>query len=377
MDLKNYKSGTYQKQLEYKSFLPSPINQEWKISDPEVIDLLSVADRAIGELNAFSQYVPDIDFFIKMYVTKEATTSSKIEGTMTTFEQAVLSEKEIAPEQRDDWNEVQNYIKAMQYAIKRLAKLPVCNRLLRETHGKLLKGVRGTHKSPGNFRISQNWIGGASLKDAVYIPPHQNDLAECMKDLEAFLNNQDIHVPDLVRVAMAHYQFEAIHPFLDGNGRLGRLLITLYLVSKNILKKPALYLSDFFERNRQLYYDNLRKVECENDFIQWIKFFLVGVAETSDNAKKTFKDILELKMNLESKTLPQMGRRLERAKQLLHHLFTKPVVSVGEVSELLNVTPRAANHLIDEFVCHDILKEQTGYRRNRIFRFEKYTKRFS
>jgi Fic family protein len=312
-----------------------------------------------------------------MYVTKEASTSSKIEGVMTTFEQALLSEKEIAPEQRDDWTEVQNYIQAMQYAINRLAKLPLCNRLLRETHGKLLKGVRGKHKRPGEFRTSQNWIGGASLKDAVYIPPHQNDLPECMKDLEAFLNNQDIHVPHLVRVAMAHYQFEAIHPFLDGNGRLGRLLITLYLVNRGVLSKPALYLSDFFEKNRQLYYDNLRNVERNNDFVQWIKFFLVSVSETADNAKKTFKDILDLKMRLESETLQRMGRRLKRAKQLLNYLFTKPVVNTGEVCELLDVTPRTTNHLINEFVNHGILKEQTGYRRNRIFRFEKYVKLFS
>ena len=195
-NLTSYKSGKYKKQLAYKSFLPSEINLEWSINEPEISDLLSKADRAIGELNAFSEYVPDIDYFIKMYVTKEATTSNKIEGTMSTFEQAVLSADEIAPEHRHDWEEVQNYILAMQYAIERLQELPISNRLLRETHGHLLKGVRGTNKTPGEFRLSQNWIGGASLADATYIPPHQDDLPGCMKDLEAFLNNDEKYVPD-------------------------------------------------------------------------------------------------------------------------------------------------------------------------------------
>ena len=265
MDIKNYKSGIYKNQYQYKSFSPNPINTDWEISSPELTLLLSNADIKLGELNAFSQLIPDVDFFIKMHVMKEGTKSSRIEGTQTNIDEALQKQEYILPENKDDWQEVHNYVNAMNQAIGQLEKLPISNRLIRQAHQELMRGVRGKHKLPGEYRTSQNWIGGSSLNDAVFIPPHHEDIPDLMSDLEKFIHNENIPVPDLIKIGIAHYQFETIHPFLDGNGRIGRLLITLYLVSKGLLVKPTLYLSDYFEKNKLLYYDILH--ECEHTTI--------------------------------------------------------------------------------------------------------------
>lgn len=254
MKLEDFKSGEYKQQYQYKSFSPSPVNQTWAWEDPQINILLEQASRALAELNAFSLIVPDIDLFIQMHVIKEANTSSRIEGTQTQMDEAIQEEADISPEKRDDWKEVQNYVQAMNTAISDLQTLPLSNRLLRQTHATLMQGVRGEHKTPGEFRRSQNWIGGTSLQDAVFIPPHHDEVPELMSDLEKFLHNENASVPDLVRVAISHYQFETIHPFLDGNGRIGRLLITLYLVSRRLLNKPSLYLSAYLEKHKGAYY---------------------------------------------------------------------------------------------------------------------------
>lgn len=376
MDISKFKAGKLVSQSWYNSFQPRLINQDWNVSTPELNSLLETANLKLGALDAYSQLVPDVDTYIRMHIIKEATTSSRIEGTRTNIEDAVMKKSEISPEKRDDWQEVNNYIKAMNFALKELDKLPISGRLLRETHAIMLRGARGKQKMPGEYRTSQNWIGGAAINDAVYVPPVHTSLSDLMSDLEKFLNNEMITTPHLIRIAMAHYQFETIHPFLDGNGRLGRLLITLYLVSKNILRRPTLYLSDFFEKNRQLYYDNLRKVSDKNDMIQWLKFFLVAVIETSDKASSTFQKIIKLREDIERKRLPRMGRRQKIGLSLLQFLYKKPILSVADVTKALDVTKPTANTLVKEFQKAKILIETTGYRRNRVFYFEEYLKLF-
>lgn len=376
MDLKYYKAGKFTKQYGYPSFIPEPINQEWVISQPDLTILLEEANLRLGELNAFSVILPDVNTFLRMHIVKEATQSSRIEGTQTKMDEAILEEKDISPEKRNDWQEVQNYMEAMNYSIERLYKLPVSNRLIREAHKILMKGVRGKHKTPGAFRTSQNWIGGATLRDAKFIPPHHSLLPELMSDLEKFLNNDDIKVPHLIRIGMAHYQFETIHPFLDGNGRIGRLLITLYLVNQKILNQPTLYISDFIEKNRQHYYDNLLAVSTKNNILQWLKFFLVGIIETAKKAIATFNRILKLRNDLENKKIITLGKRVPNAKALLQYLYSKPVITVADVTARLEVTKQTAHTLIQDFEKLGILKEQTGYKRNRIFVFENYLNLF-
>lgn len=375
LSIKHFRAGVHQSQGGYRSFIPNEINFQWQIDTPSVTSLLEEANHKLGQLNAFSFFVPDVDIYVRMYITKEATTSSKIEGTQTEMDEAVLSEKYVSPEKRDDWEEVQNYIKAINTAIKELKKLPLSNRLLKSTHKILLDGVRGKHKSPGEFRRSQNWIGGSSLKDAMFIPPPAHDVPPLMSDLEKFLHNTEIEVPHLIRIAIAHYQFETIHPFLDGNGRLGRLLITLYLVSNKILDKPSLYLSAFFEKHRQLYYDNLSAART-NNLEQWIKFFLVGIIETADNSADTFKNIIKLKENIETKRLTKLGKRLSLGNKLMEYLYKNPVITVNMVIDELEITKPTANAIIREFLNLKILTEQTGYKRNRIFMFKEYLEIF-
>lgn len=375
MEISKFKAGKAIQQIQYKSFEPNIIDAQWQIDVPELTYLLSQADRKLGELNAFSQLIPDVDFFIKMHVLKEGTTSSKIEGTQTNIDDAIRKEEYIQPEKHDDWQEVQNYVQAMNEAIQQLQKLPLSNRLLRQTHKTLLQGVRGTHKLPGEFRSSQNWIGGSSIADATFIPPHYQNVGELMSDLESFLNNINVPVPHLIKIGIAHYQFETIHPFLDGNGRIGRLLITLYLVSNGLLNKPTLYLSDFFERNKSLYYDNLTRVRTHNDLTQWLKFFLEGIRSTSENSIQTFKNIISLRSELENKII-SLGKKQALAKSFLQFLYSEPLITTNDAANALKINNATAARLIDDFVRLGILLEVTGFKRNRIFAFDDYIKLF-
>lgn len=373
--MKGFNAGQYVNQGYYKSFQPNPINRQWMLDNMEVMSLLSKADRVLGRLDMFSEYIPNIDLFISMHVLKEATKSSKIEGTRTNMEEALLDKEDVPPENRDDWDEVQNYIQAMELAIQALKKLPFSSRLIRDTHKTLLQGVRGKQKQPGSFRISQNWIGGASIQDAIFIPPVQTTVPELMGDLEKFVHNEEFYFPELLKIALVHYQFETIHPFLDGNGRVGRLMITLYLVSKGLLKMPVLYLSDFLERNRKHYYDNLMRVRTDNNLNQWFKFFLVGIIETAQSGITAFDSILRLQKQTDEK-LQSLRSRAANARKVTSYLYQRPLINAEKVKEVAGISLPSAYNLISDMEKMKILKEVTGGQRSRMYLFSDYLQLF-
>jgi len=369
--MKNFKAGTYIHQGYYKSYQPELINKQLLIDNMEVLQLLSKADRELGRLDMYSNYIPNVDLYISMHVAKEATQSSRIEGTQTNIDDALLDKEDIPLDKRDDWEEVQNYIKAMQWALLALDKLPFSARLIREAHKVLLQGVRGEKKQPGEFRTSQNWIGGATLNDAVFVPPVHTAVPELMSDIEKFLHNEEIQFPELLKIGLVHYQFETIHPFLDGNGRVGRLLIPLYLVSKGILQKPILYLSDFFEKNRKLYYDNLTLVREKNDLNQWFKFFLVGIIQTAESGIATFDKILQLQKSTETQ-LQTLGSRAANAKKVVDYLYERPIINAEKISEITGISMPTAYKLIVDLERLEVLKEITGGQRGRTYVYDKY-----
>ena len=377
MKLESFKAGAWRQRYQYKSFEPALINFEWVWEDPQINVLLEQANQALGELNAFSLIVPDIDLFIRMHVYKEAQTSSRIEGTQTGIAEALMPEEQIEPgDKRDDWHEVNNYVNAVNQAITELDSLPLSNRLIKQTHKTLLSGVRGRDKQPGEFRTSQNWIGGSSLVDAAFIPPHPEGVEELMADLEKFLHNDTIAVPHLIRAAISHYQFETIHPFLDGNGRIGRLIIPLYLVSHGLLSKHSLYLSDFFERNRSSYYDALMRGRTANDLIHWVRFFLKGVAETANKGRNVFGEILKLRIVLDRKML-DLGKQAVNGHTLLNFLYKQPIITASDVQRELGVSQPTADALIRNFRNLDILTEVTGRSRWRAYEFQSYIRLFA
>jgi len=376
MNLKDFKSGTLRQEYQYKSFLPEFINHTFTWDDPQINTMLEDATRALGELNAFTMIVPNVDIFIQMHITKEANTSSKIEGTKTEMDEVLIAKNQIDPEKRDDWQEVRNYIDAMNSAIKELEFLPISNRLIKNIHAILLNSVRGEAKQPGEFRKSQNWIGGASLATAYFIPPHEMQVSELMSDLEKFLHNEEIFVPHLVKIAIAHYQFETIHPFLDGNGRIGRLLIPLYLVSNGLLKKPSLYLSEFIEKHKSAYYEALTRVRTDNDLIHWIKFFLEAVIVTAKNGVQTFETILSLKQEMDT-LMVGFGKKAHNASKLLEMLYQKPIVNMTDVGRELNLAKATVSSLVKDFEKKGILKETTGYERNKYYAFTRYLDAYS
>ena len=372
MKLEEYKSGQYVKMEDYKAFIPSKINYNWGWDDTKLDKLLAEANRQIGELNAYSLLIPNVDLYIKMHVKIEANKSSRIEGTRTTIEEDLLDVTDINPEKRDDWEEVQNYVKATNYGVKRIKDgFPVCTRLIRELHKILMQGVRGEYKTPGEFRTSQNWIGGSRPSNAVYVPPPHTEIAECLTDFEKFINNEEIDTPDLIKIAILHYQFESIHPFLDGNGRIGRLLIPLYIQSKGMLDKSCLYISDYIERNKDTYYDMLTRVRVYNDMIEWIKFFLEAVIETSETAKEKFRNVVELTKEMD-KVIMDLPVKPENAKKVLDVLYDEPIVSRKKILELIDIKPTTLNVCINALKEKNIIIETTGYSRNQVFAFQKY-----
>ena len=376
MKLEDYKAGEYKQGVGYKAFLPSKINYNWGWNDTKLDALLAEANRQIGELNAYSLLLPNVDLYIKMHVKIEANKSSRIEGTKTTIEEDLSDLQDINPEKKNDWEEVQNYVKATNYGIEKINEgFPVCNRLIRNIHGVLLNGVRGEKKTPGEFRISQNWIGGTMPSTASYVPPLVEDIPDCLKDLELFINNCEIDTPDLIKIAIIHYQFESIHPFLDGNGRVGRLLIPLYLQSKKYLDNPCLYISFFFEKNRDLYYQKLNDVRIKNDIISWIKFFLEGIIETAKIAKEKFKKVVELTKKVDIQ-ITDLKVKYDNAKRIVDYFYNEPYSSRKKIADALEMPESTVNGVINELKSANIIKEMTGYSRNQIFVFSEYVEIF-
>ncbi|MDE0323095.1 MAG: Fic family protein [Candidatus Poribacteria bacterium] len=373
--MKKFVAGEYKQQQEYKSFTPSFINERFIWDNPRIDVLLEQAGRFLGELNAYAELIPDIDFFIRMKVVKEARDSNLIEGTKTELDDVLLPQEEIEPAKRDDWDEVQNYIKAMNFAIAKLPELPLCIRLLKDAHKILLSGVRGQHRAPGEIRKSQNWIGGSSLANAFFVPPSPEELPDLLSDLEKFWHNQSLQMPELIKIAITHYQFETIHPFLDGNGRCGRLLIVLQLLDAQILQKPVIYMSTFFERHRTSYYDSFSIVRTSNDLEQWIVFFLSGIVDTAQHGIEVFRAIISLRQEYEEQILT-LGSRAKNAHKLLRSMFAQPIVNAKLATKELGMAFSSANLLLKSLTDLGILKEVTGFSRNRLFVLEKYLNLF-
>lgn len=371
MDLKNFKAGTYKKQGDYKALSPTKVNQAWLCTDPYIHVLLEEATRLLGEFNAFSRIVPNVDLFIRMHIVKEATQSSRIEGTKTQIVEALMDRENLIPEKQDDWQEVQNYIEATEKAVVQLKKLPICTRLITSAHKVLMQGVRGEGKAPGEYRKVQNWIGGRSPKEAVHVPPVANEVPDLMSDLESFLNNTEINVPHLIRVAIAHYQFETIHPFLDGNGRTGRLLIVLYLIQNELLLYPTLYLSDYLEKKRREYFDCLSGVRSSGGMERWLVFFLGAVIETCKTGCKTFEKILILRNEVDDE-IRRSGSRGTKVNTLFRSFFHNPILELTNKSKLEGIPNRTLRRLVDEYVEKGFLVELSGKLRDRTFIFKRY-----
>ncbi len=372
--MKSKRSGGYiQQSSGYKAFIPSPLPPDPPIQfSGNLPKMLSEADRALARLDSLGDILPNVDLFIAMFVRKEAVLSSQIEGTQASLEDLFQYESGQSPEKVNDVDEVVNYIKALNYGMERLGSLPMSNRLIKEIHEVLLKGVRGALKTPGEFKRTQNWIGphGATLADASFVPPPPHEAVTAMGELEKYLH-RDNDYPALINCALIHYQFETIHPFLDGNGRLGRLLITFYLYWKGILHKPLLYLSYFFKKNRQEYYDRLTMVRNSGNYEQWIEFFLKGVSEVSDQAIETARKILELQSNHRN-LLWQKKISSPLAVGLLEKLFYTPYMSVTNVAEAFSISYQAASLLVNQFEKHGILKETTGKKRDKKYVYKQY-----
>lgn len=372
------RSGKYVTQLkdtaEYKAFVSNPLPFEIKI-DSVLQSLLSKADLALGRLDGIAEILPDVDFFILMYIRKEATMSSQVEGTQATFSDLLKAEAKIKDlEVHKDVDELINYVNAMNHGLRRLETLPLSLRLIKEIHKILLHGVRGEFKTPGEFRISQNWVGGATIETANYIPLPAHEVLPLLGNLENFLHDQS-QLPILIKTGLIHSQFENIHPFLDGNGRIGRLLVTFYLCQQKVLQKPLLYLSEFFKQHRQAYYDKLNAVHEKDAIEEWLKFFLEGVTTTSNKAVDTARKILQLR-DEDIKKVARLGRSAERGIKLLNFLYKTPIIKVKNVEVVAELKNPNALALISKFIKIGILKETTGKKRNRAFTYANYVKLF-
>ncbi len=367
------RAGEYIKNLsgdaEYRSFRPTPLPVEINI-DTEMLSLLTDATRTLAELDTLSSYIPNMNLFVSMYVRKEALLSSQIEGTQATLEDVL--DPLIEKNSNQNVADVINYIKATEYALERLNTLPLCNRLIKEAHKVLMQDVRGQEKNPGEFRYSQNWIGsaGSTLKNAKYIPPNPEDMQQAMSDLEKYINSDD-EFDLLIQASLIHYQFETIHPFLDGNGRVGRLLITLFLMQKKILNTPALYISYYLKNNRIEYYDRMSEVRNKNNYEQWIKFFLRAIKESSEDAIQTIKMLSELH-DKNIAIIEQMGRAKKTAREIFNYLEKNPIIDIKKTSEELSLAFSTVSASVKRLEEAGILVKTNNVNRNRVFSYEQY-----
>lgn len=358
-------------EMAYKSFVPTPLPPKPSIELTEdMINLLIKANSQLAVLESIATRIPNVELFVSMYVRKEALMSSQIEGTQATLEDVL--DPMIGANTNRNVADVVNYIKATEFAIKRLNDLPLCNRLIKETHAVLMEGVRGQEKSPGEFRRSQNWIGGqgSTLKNARYIPPSPDDMIEAMSDLEKYINADD-ELDALIRAALIHYQFETIHPFLDGNGRVGRLLITLFLMEKKVLSTPALYISYFLKKNRVEYYDRMTEVRAKGNYEQWVTFFLRALLESAEDATTTIDKLIALH-DKNAAVISGMGRATKNAMLVFEYLEANPIIEIRKTAEALSITFNTASSAIKRLTDAGILVQTTNASRNRTFAYEDY-----
>ncbi|GBD99075.1 adenosine monophosphate-protein transferase SoFic [bacterium BMS3Abin07] len=373
----SYRAGRYiQQPSGYRAFIPSALPPDPPLSmDSKMMSLVSKADRALGRLDGSIQTLPDANLFVFMYVRKEAVLSSQIEGTQSSLDDVLEAEAMIFRRRHSsDVEEVINYIHALNQGIKRLEELPVSVRLLREIHKLLLKGVRGAERQPGELRTTQNWVGpaGSTISDAVFIPPPPQEVPQCLSGLEKFIHSDTPDMPALIKIGMAHAQLETIHPFLDGNGRIGRLLIALLLCDWKILQKPVLYISHYFKKHREQYYELLQAVRDRGDWEGWLKFFLTAVAEVASAATETARRIVYLRERDRSRIVGSFGRSTANGLKVLESLYSKPIISINDIIQLTGLSFTAASQLMSRFLKHNILREYTGQKRNRLFRYEDY-----
>jgi len=378
LDNNSMRSGKYIKQFsgdfQYKSFIPNELPFKINLND-SLQDLLSKANLALGRLDGIVEILPDVDFFILMFLRKEATLSSQIEGTQATFSDLLKAESKLEnAEIHNDVDEIQNYLESINYGLERLNTLPLSLHLIKEIHEKLLKGVRGENKTPGEFRRSQNWVGGTSIQNASFIPPPVNEMNQSLHNLEKFIYDKS-PLPALIKIGIIHSQFESIHPFLDGNGRIERLLITFYLCQRGILKKPMLYLSEYLKKNRQNYYDKLNDIRENDDIEGWLRFFLEGVKVTSDNAVETVKKINEIR-NSDLEKVIKKGISKEKSIILFNYLYRSPYINIKSVEKVTAAKNPTAIGIVNNFIDLEILKEVTRKKRNRVFLYDKYLKLF-
>jgi Fic family protein len=374
------RAGSYTRQIGgYKAFVPKPLPPDSPIQlDNEMLQLLSQADRELGRLDGASEILPNVDLFVAMYVNKEAVLSSQIEGTQASLIDVLAFEANAAlPDNPQDIEEVINYIAALNYGLQRLSTLPLSLRLIREIHGLLMQGVRGADRNPGEFRTSQNWIGhhGGTIETAKFVPPSPVDMNRALGNLETFIHAEKT-MPILLKVGLVHAQFETIHPFLDGNGRMGRLLITFILCHEGILRKPLLYLSHFFKKNRLQYYEYLQKIRDEGDWESWLKFFLRGVYEVAQEATATARKIVQLRENHRNIIATDLSR-LGGTNQLLEYLYQRPIITVNNAAKVTGLSYANANRLVTKFQKYGLLRQMDTYQRHRRFIYADYLAMFS